>query len=179
MRQKIHIFGASGSGTSTIAEAICQRLGYKHFDTDSYYWYPTKDPFTEARPVEERLQLMNADLANEEKWVLSGSLFNWGDPLIPLFDLVIFVYVPQNERIERLKKREYKRYGDEVLPGGNRYEVTKEFIEWAAGYESGLLTGRSLPKHEQWMSTLDCQLVKIINHSLDDSVDEAIAAIDN
>ena len=120
---------------------------------------------------------MNADLASQEKWVLSGSLDGWGNPLIPLFELVVFVYVPQEVRIERLKKREIERYGSDVLPGGIRYESSKEFIEWAAGYDSGLLTGRNLPRHEKWMGSLTCEVVKITNHSLEESVNTVMKAI--
>ena len=177
MKSRIHIFGASGSGTTTIAKAICEKLGYKHFDTDYYYWRQTEIPFTETRLVEERLQLMNADLTSHDKWVLSGSLDGWGNPLIPLFELVVFVYVPQDARIERIIKREYERYGKEVLPGGNRYESAKEFIEWAKGYDSGLLTGRSLPRHEKWMAGISCKIIKINNLSLEDSINTVINAI--
>ena len=179
MKSRIHIFGASGSGTTTIAKSVSEKLGYKHFDTDNYYWYATEVPFTKPRPIEERLQLMNADLSSQEKWVLSGSLDGWGDPLIPLFELVVFVYVPQTIRVERLEKREHERYGSEVLSGGTRYESAKEFIKWAAGYDSGLLTGRSLPRHEKWMGGLECELIKITNHSLEDSIGTVVNAIKN
>ena len=177
MKNRIHIFGASGSGTTTIARAISEKLGHCHFDTDSYFWYPTAIPFTEIRPVEERLRLMNADLSSKSRWVLSGSLDGWGDPLIPMFDLVVYVYVPNDVRLKRLEKREHERYGNEVLPGGNRYEATREFIEWAAGYETGELAGRNLPRHEIWMSGLECELIKVQNILLDDSIDAVISAI--
>ena len=175
--QRIHIFGASGSGTTTIAKNISEKFGYEHFDTDNYYWYPTEMPFTEARPVDERLQLMKTDLENHDKWILSGSLDGWGDPLIPLFELVIFVYVPQSVRIERLRERELKRYGKEALSGGSRYESAKEFIEWAAGYDSGLLPGRSLLRHEKWIAGLECEVIKIINISLSESINLVINSI--
>jgi len=177
MKKKIHIFGASGSGTTTIAKIISEKLGYKHFDTDNYYWYPTDIPFTKDRPIEKRLQLMSSDLAAADKWVLSGSLDGWGNPLIPLFELAVFVYVPQDIRIERLKKREIERYGSDVLPGGSRYKSTKAFIEWAAGYDLGLLTGRNLPRHKKWLEGLDCKIVKLENHSLDESVAIVMGAI--
>jgi adenylate kinase family enzyme len=177
MKNRIHIFGASGSGTTTIAKAVSEKLGYVHFDTDSYYWYPTEIPFTSPRPIEERLELMDKDLSRQEKWVLSGSLDSWGNPLVPLFELVAFVYVPQDIRLARLEKRERERYGSEVLPGGSRYEATVEFLKWAAGYDSGLLTGRSLPRHENWMAKLECELIKITNHSLEDSINAVISAI--
>ena len=177
MKKRIHIFGASGSGTTTIANAVCDKLGYQHFDTDNYFWYKTDPPFTEARPIEERLQLMTADLESNKKWILSGSLDGWGDPLLPLFELVVFVYVPQDIRIERLKKREFERYGEETLAGGSRHEASKEFIEWAAGYDSGLLAGRNLPRHEKWLAGLEVEVIRIINHSLDDSINAVLATI--
>lgn len=34
MKRIIHIFGASGSGTSTLGKKICDELGYKFMDTD-------------------------------------------------------------------------------------------------------------------------------------------------
>ena len=177
MKNRIHIFGASGSGTTTIAKAVSEKLGHWHFDTDSYLWYPTQIPFTELRPVDERLHLMNTDLPSKDRWILSGSLAGWGNPLIPMFELVVFVYVPKGIRVERLEKREHERYGSEVLPGGSRYKASREFIEWAAGYDTGLLTGRSLPTHEKWMATLECKLLRIQNISLDESIAAVVDAI--
>ena len=45
----IHIFGASGSGTTTLAEKISRELGYFHLDTDDYFWLPTDPPFCRKR----------------------------------------------------------------------------------------------------------------------------------
>ena len=177
LKRRIHIFGASGSGTSTIARDVCCEIGYRHFDTDNYLWLPTDDPFTELRPVEERLSLMWRDLGSSDEWMLSGSFVNWGDPLIPLFDLIVFVYVPTDVRVERLKIREYERYGDDVLPGGHRYDQTVEFIEWAAEYDTGPNIGRSLAKHEKWLEGITCSVLKITNISLQESVSAVLDAI--
>lgn len=177
MKKRIHIFGASGSGTTTIAKKLCEQLGYAHFDTDSYYWHKTDVPFTSPRPVPDRLVMMTADLNGQANWILSGSLDGWGNPLIQLFDLVVFVYVPQDIRVERLKIREKQRYGDEVLFGGTRYEATNEFIEWASGYDSGLLTGRNLPRHEQWLAELPCPTLRIINDNLEAAVATVLTEI--
>ena len=177
MKQKIHVFGASGSGTTTIARCICDALGYQHFDTDKYYWEPTDEPFTVARPIEERIRLLEHDLGSHKQWVLSGALAGWGSVLVPHFDLVIFVYVPTDIRVERLKKREYERYGDAVLPGGRRHDATNEFIDWAASYDTGMRTGRNLPNHKKWIETLPCEVLKITNISLKESVSAALDAI--
>jgi adenylate kinase family enzyme len=178
MKQRIHILGASGSGTTTIAKSVCSKVGYSHFDSDNYFWENTKEPFTVERNRNECLQLMQADLMNCDKWVLSGSLSGWGDILIPLFDLVVFIYVPQDIRIERLKLREVQRYGDRILIGGDRYEDSKNFIEWAEAYDSGTKNGRSLAKHKAWLANIKCPVIEVINYDLENSVEQVILTIE-
>ena len=55
----IHIYGASGSGTTTLAKYIHNNMGYFFMDTDDYFWLPTNPPYTEKRKIQERIQLMN------------------------------------------------------------------------------------------------------------------------
>ena len=59
---RIHIVGASGSGTTTLAIALAREIGGAHLDTDDFYWLPTDPPFTTKRPVEQRLKLLEAEL---------------------------------------------------------------------------------------------------------------------
>jgi hypothetical protein len=64
-------------------------------------------------------------------WILSGSLCSWGDIFIPRFDLVIFLFVPKESRIARLKEREQRRFGKEILaPGGAMHEARMAFMNW-------------------------------------------------
>lgn len=63
MKKRIHIFGASGSGTTSIGKAVCNKLGYKHFDSDNYLWLPTEEPFTVIRSSDEYINLMGKDLS--------------------------------------------------------------------------------------------------------------------
>lgn len=45
-KQVIHIYGASGSGTSTIGKYISNKLGFYFMDTDDYFWQATNPPYT-------------------------------------------------------------------------------------------------------------------------------------
>ena len=97
MKHVIHIFGASGSGTTTLGRALAADMGLVHMDTDDYYWLPTDPKFTTKRPIEERLRLMNADIdAAQRGVVISGSLTGWGDALIPRFTCVIRLTAARN-----------------------------------------------------------------------------------
>ena len=177
MKKRIHIFGSGGSGTTTIAKNVCKQINYKHFDSDSYLWLPTEEPFTVTRPKEEYIRLMGDDLNNNEQWILSGHVsFGFGDVYLPLYDLIVFVYVPMDIRKERLEKREYERYGEKILPGGDRYENYNKFIDYCLSYDTAS-GGRSLQNHEKWLKSVSCPVLRIINNSFEDSVNEVLEAI--
>lgn len=155
-KQVIHIYGASGSGTSTIGRFICEKTGYYFMDTDDYFWEPTNPPFTVKRKIPDRIALMRKDIAKYESVVISGSLVDWGDELIPLFTLAVRVETDTAVRIERLKKRERERFGNRIDTGGDMFENHREFIDWAASYDSGGLDMRSKAKHDEWQKLLRC-----------------------
>ena len=115
---RIHIFGASGTGTTSLAVAIATRYGHRHLDTDDFYWMRTDPPYREVRPPEDRLALLRRSIRETHSWVLSGSLCGWGDPLIPAFELVVFVTVPTAVRLARLGAREIERYGRHAIAPG-------------------------------------------------------------
>jgi adenylate kinase family enzyme len=162
---RVHILGASGSGTTTLGAALAERTGAAHLDTDDYYWEPTDPPFEAPRPMPERLFRLTADLDAAERasgdWVLSGSLCGWGDPLTPRFDLVVFLRVDTGIRLVRLTRRESEQFGAEgIAPGGRMHENFTVFMEWAAKYDEAGLDTRSLARHEAWLQGLDCPVVR-------------------
>ena len=140
---------SSGAGVTTLGRALADTLAISHHDTDDYYWQPTSPPYRDKRAIADRLRLMRELFLDRVAWVLSGSLDGWGDPLIPLFDLVVFVPVPTEVRLQRLREREARRFGaDAVAVGGWRYREREEFIEWASRYDDGAREGRNLKRHE-------------------------------
>ena len=161
MKRIIHIFGPSGSGTSTLGEKICRELGYTFMDTDDYFWMPTDPKFTTKRPVEERLVLMRRDIEQADNVVISGSLTDWADPLIPLFTLAVRLEMDQEERLRRLAARERQRFGERLDPGGDMYENHRAFMEWAQNYDTGGLDMRSKAKHDDWQQLLKCPLLEL------------------
>ena len=159
--QRIPILGTSGSGTTTLGRAVADCLNHPHFDTDDYFWIPTNPPYIEKRECSERQHLLKDDLTSHDSWILSGSLCGWGDGAIPLFELVVFLWIPSEIRLERLCQREHERYGERIMPGGDMYEKSQEFLEWAAAYDNGDVDMRSRQRHEQWLSSLPCPIIFI------------------
>jgi len=159
---RVHILGGSGSGTTTLGQALAQQFGWRHLDADDYFWLPTDPPFQEIRPRHERQSLLGADLDPAGSWVLSGSLCGWGDIFIPLFDLVVFLWIPPDIRLARLATRERRLFGEAALaPDGRMHEIHTKFMAWAAGYDDGDLSMRSRQLHEQWLQTLPCPVLRL------------------
>lgn len=138
---RIHITGASGSGTTTLGRALAAHLGFAHLDADDYYWLPTSPPFQEKRAAPDRLAAMLRNLRAAPDTVVSGSMVGWGAELEDAFDLVVFLYLPAPTRIERLRAREMEHLG----------AADPAFLEWAAQYDDGPPQGRSLAKHNAWL----------------------------
>ncbi|OAF07036.1 hypothetical protein AYJ54_18425 [Bradyrhizobium centrolobii] len=159
---RIHLMGASGSGVTTLGRALADRLALPHHDSDDYFWLPTAPPYQTPRAVPERLRLMREMFLPRLDWVLSGSVTGWGDELVPFFDLVVFVITPREVRLERLRAREATHFGaGAVASGGWRHDETEAFVEWASHYEAGDREGRNLAKHEAWLASLPCRVVRV------------------
>jgi len=150
MIHRLHILGASGSGTTTLGRALAERLQYLHFDTDDYFWLPTDPPYTNQRERTERQQLLMDDITAQNAWVLSGSLFGWGDVAIPLFALVVFLWIPQDIRMERLRQREHARFGERISLAGTCTRPPKRFWRgqrhmmrevWTSGADNVMTSG--------------------------------------
>ena len=160
--RRIHIMGASGSGVTTLGRALADTLALPHHDTDDYLWRPTTPPYRELRERQDRLRLMHEIFVPRADWVLSGGLDGWGDELISHFDLVVFLKTLRDVRMQRLREREARHFGaDVVAPGGWRHEDTESFLEWASHYEDGTREGRNLAKHEAWVAALHCPVLRL------------------
>jgi len=161
MKNRIHIFGASGSGTTTLGKKLCEELGYFFMDTDDYFWLPTDPKFTVKRSAQERIELMTADINVHPNVVISGALAGWGDVLIPCFTLAIRLHTDPAVRIARLREREFQRFGSRIQEGGDMYAQHQQFIEWAKQYDTGDLRMRSRAQHDRWQEKLCCELLHL------------------
>lgn len=160
---KILIFGASGSGVTTLGKVVSQRLNFDYFDSDDYFWKSTEIPFTERNNPEERNSKIIAALNNSENWILGGSTFQWGLNDFLSFDLVVFLCIPADIRMERLKRREFERYGNIIYNDPLRIEKFKDFLLWAADYDLNTgIANRTRQSHEDWLSSVNFPILKII-----------------
>jgi len=161
---RIQITGASGSGATTLGRALSVRLGSSFLDADDYYWIPTDQPYEVKRDPDTRLQLILADLRNPSSAVVSGCVRNWGGELEDSFSLIVFLILDAEIRVARLREREMSKLG----------RVDEMFLEWAAQYDTGRMSGRSRALHEKWLSERSCPALRLEG---DLSVAERVARV--
>jgi len=147
---KILIMGASGSGQTTLGKELSKHISFKFIDADDMYWLPTKPEYQKKRAVDIRLPMTLKEMQSPNV-VMAGSIMGWGDILENAFDLIVFLSLDTNIRIERLKQREMLELGF----------VDQEFLDWAKEYDNPGFKSRSRFKHETWMSNRQAQILKI------------------
>jgi adenylate kinase family enzyme len=171
----IHVMGASGSGTTSLGQAVADALGVRHLDTDHFFWMPTDPPFTTQRDVGARIAMLREEAPSDAGWVLSGSALKWAAEFEPLYDLIVFLRIDPALRMERILRREEARYGDRIKPGGDMVKQSREFFEWAASYDTAGPERRSLAAHEEWLKTQTAPILRLDSErSLDDLVVEVL-----
>lgn len=158
---KILIFGASGSGTTTLGNEIGRRTNFKHLDVDDYYWKKTDPPYQVKIPLLTRNANLKYDFKKFEKVLVSGSLVSWGKEWETAFDLAVFIRLENTERMKRLKKREEERYGAKLITDEIIQKNSHAFLVWASQYENPNFDGRSLKVHENWMERLSAKILRL------------------
>ncbi len=171
---KIHIIGASCAGSTTLGNVLAKKLGYTYLDTDAYYFVPSDVPFSIKRDPVERIAMMKADFEANDDVIVGGSLVSWGDDWYTKFDLVVFLYIPHDVRMARLHAREVERYGDKIFNDPYRTEQYQQFTAWAKGYDDNSTNGRNLSVHLNWLSKVNCPILKIEG---DTTVDERVERV--
>ncbi len=158
---RVHILGASGSGTSTLGSALARRLGVPHADSDTFFWRPTDPPYTTPRPAEERQALLARKLPVTAHWVFSGAATKWAAPLEPYYDLVVFLQLDPATRMGRLRRREAMRWGARIQPGGDMANINAAFIAWAEAYDTAGSLRRGLVTHEAWLADQPAPVLRL------------------
>lgn len=162
MTRGIIIFGAPGAGDTTLGKELAKLLSFQHFDLDDYWWgWDTKIPFTVFRPRKERIELLMNAISKYPYFVMSGSMYSIRESFASLFDLAVFITAPTTVRMERIQVRELSRFGGRILTGGDMYEGHLKFLEQAEQYDTGESPQCCLKQHEQWISQLNCPVLRV------------------
>ena len=150
----ICVCGLNGSGKTTIAKALSQKINFCHFDVENYYFDSKSGvPYAQARTREQVEALLMEDIQKHPQFIFSAVNGNFNDTVTSKYKLVIYLSVPLDERMRRIKQRAYDKFGDRVLEGGDMYEQEQKFFDFCAG--------RSDEKIVKWLEALSCHVMML------------------
>ena len=102
--KRIAVVGATGSGKTTLAEQIAQRLGYRHVETDALHW----EPNWQEAPLDVFRARVDQALTGDG-WVIDGNYSKVRDIVWGRADTLVWIDYPLPIIFWRLGWRTFKR----------------------------------------------------------------------
>jgi adenylate kinase family enzyme len=121
---RVVIVGGPGSGKTTFAAALAQRLGCEHVELDSLWWQPDwtpSDPATFRARVDDRLR-------GAASWVVDGNYFDEvAATLWPAADTIVWLAPPRPIAFARACRRSVGRITRRTPLWNGNVEVVTNF----------------------------------------------------
>ncbi|MBD5128954.1 MAG: AAA family ATPase [Ruminococcaceae bacterium] len=146
--------GLNGAGKSTLGRALADRLGYHFIDNEDLY-FPKTDPdymYAVERTQEEVEELLLSEIKTYGNFVFTSVKGSY-EKALPFFDIAVLVSVPRELRLERVKERSFKKFGERALPGGDLYEHEKGFFEFISARPENMV--------EEWLKSFDGRVIRV------------------
>jgi adenylate kinase family enzyme len=124
--QRINVVGTSGSGKSTFARALAQRLDLPYYELDQLFWKPGWQMSSD-----EELFAKVRQVTSQQRWILDGNYHRTAPEKWKHVQLVIWLDMPFLRTILQVSRRAVQRAlsQEELWPGtGNRETLAKAFL---------------------------------------------------
>lgn len=173
----IAIFGLNGAGKSTLTHALAKEISFYEMDVEDYYFPEQKKsrkmaleqsgpcdisnadtlPFSNSKSKADVQEAILKDVKEHPDFILAGVNMNWCEEILSRIEFAFWVKAPLEKRLERIRYREEKRFGERALRGGDMYEQQEEFRKVVASREEKSL--------EECVQKLSCPVV-VLNGTL-------------
>jgi adenylate kinase family enzyme len=173
--RRVAVIGTSGSGKTTVAGRLAQRLGVPQVELDALHHGPNW-----SEPELEDFRRRVSEATSGEGWVVDGNYMRKLDNLIlERADTIVWLDLPLRTALRRLWRRTTSRIRDDIeLWSGNRESWRGAFwgreslFAWTV--RSHLARKRSLPER---LSSSELAHARIVRLRSPHEVEEWLAAL--
>lgn len=170
----ILICGLNGAGKSTLGRALAEKLGFHFIDNEDLY-FPKTDPaypYAVQRTHEEVEKLLLHEIKEHERFVFTSVKGDYGAEVVSCFRYAVLMEVPRDIRLQRVRDRSFRKFGDRILPGGDLHEQEKRFFDFAASRAENTV--------EEWAGRLRCPMIRVDGtNSVEENIVHILAHIQN
>lgn len=155
MGMGILMCGLNGAGKSTLGRALAERLGFHFIDNEDLY-FPKTDPsylYAAPRMRGEVEKLLLYEIKEHENFVFASVKGDYGAEVVSFFRYAVWMEVPRDIRLQRVRDRSFQKFGDRILPDGDLYEREEQFFDFVAS--------RAEDTVEEWVRTLRCPVIRV------------------
>lgn len=135
MACKIHIIGAVGSGKTTMARELSEKLGIPYYEIDNVAWERRAGGDVRRNP-EDRDKLLNS-IVSGDAWITEGTHpHDWILPCFREAEVIVFLDTPYRVRIMRIIKRfARQKAGIETAHYRPTWTIFRKMFKWNHAFE--------------------------------------------
>lgn len=121
--KRIAIIGCAGSGKTTLAFHLQEKLNLPLYHLDQYYWKPhwQRSELAEFSEV-------HVELCEQDAWIMEGSYYRFFYYRACYAEVIIFLDVPRYKCLWYVIKRSFLNWG-KIIPGSPK-ECKQELFSW-------------------------------------------------
>ncbi len=124
--------GLNGVGKSTLGKALAEKIRYHFIDNEG---------------------LLLCEMKAHENFIFTSVKGDYGETILSFFQYAVLIHVPREIRLQRVRDRSFKKFGNRILPGGDLYEKEEQFFEF--------VISRAENTVEEWAQSLRCPIIRV------------------
>lgn len=151
----IILCGLNGAGKSTLGKALAEKLHFHFIDNEDLYFSKTDPQYLYAAPriPTEAEELLFREIEAHEDFVFVSVKGDYGAADHPFFRYAVLVEASREIRLQRMKERSFRKFGDRMLPGGNLYRQEEDFFAFAKARPENTAA--------EWIRSLSCPVLRV------------------
>lgn len=130
MKGAVLVCGLNGAGKSTLGRVLAQRLGVPFVDSEDLF-FPKDDPgnpWAHPRAKGEAAGLLLGELSRSPNLVFAAVRCDYGPEVLARFRWAVLVEAPRPLRLQRVRERSHRRFGERMRPGGDLHQGEEAFF---------------------------------------------------